>query len=132
MKIKYTEDLSEITTEILNGGFFAGWRKEVSPEKHLQILKGSFKFWLALDEDVGLVVGFINAVSDGVLSAYIPLLEVLPDYQKQGIGARLLQLMLGSLEDMYMIDLTCDPDKVRFYQKQGMFTWGAPMMKRNY
>ncbi len=27
------------------------------------------------------VVGFVNALSDGRLSAYIPLLEVLPDYR---------------------------------------------------
>ena len=34
---------------------------------------------LALDKDT--VVGFATATSDAVLSAYIPLLEVLPEYQ---------------------------------------------------
>jgi len=130
--IKYINDLNGIISEMLSGGFFVGWQKQVSPEQHLKILEGSYKVWFAIDENTGMVVGFINAISDGNLSAYIPLLEVLPDYQGQGIGGRLLQLMLNSLKGMYMIDLTCDPDKVSFYQKQGMFTWGSPMMKRNY
>ncbi|MFT4968487.1 MAG: ribosomal protein S18 acetylase RimI-like enzyme [Chitinophagales bacterium] len=32
------------------------------------------------------VIGFINAISDKTLSAYLPLIEVLPSYQKQGVG----------------------------------------------
>ncbi|MCL2855202.1 MAG: GNAT family N-acetyltransferase [Defluviitaleaceae bacterium] len=132
MMIKYTDDLAGITSKMLEGGFFAGWRKKVPPSEHFQILINSHKVWLAIDEDAGIVVGFINAISDGVLSAYMPLLEVLPNYQGTGIGGKLLQLMLGTLDGMYMIDLVCDPDKVAFYEKQGMFTWGSPMMKRNY
>ncbi|MCL2235136.1 MAG: GNAT family N-acetyltransferase [Defluviitaleaceae bacterium] len=132
MRIKYTNNTNHITVKMLSGGFFVGWQRRVSSVQHLQILEGSYKIWLAVDEDAGLVVGFINAVSDGVLSVYIPLLEVLPDYQGRGIGGELLRLMLDTLEGMYMIDLTCDPDKVTLYEKYGMFTWGVPMMKRNY
>ena len=38
-------------------------------------------------DDAGRVVGFVTAISDGVLSAYIPLLEVLPEYQGAGSAA---------------------------------------------
>ena len=57
-------------------GFFVGWPDPPSPETHLKILHASHAIVLAQDRS-GQVVGFINAVSDGILSAYIPLLEVL-------------------------------------------------------
>jgi predicted N-acetyltransferase YhbS len=66
------------------------------------------------------VVGFITAISDGVLSAYIPLLEVLKPYQGQGIGGRLVQRMLDQLNGYYMIDLLCDPELESFYARFGM------------
>ena len=45
---------------------------------------------LAVDQDNGRIVGFINALSDGILSAYIPLLEVIQEYQGRGIGKEML------------------------------------------
>ncbi len=38
-----------------------------------------------IDDINNKVVGFITAISDGVISAYIPLLEVLPKYQNMKI-----------------------------------------------
>lgn len=61
-------------------GFFVGWPDPPSPERHLQILKNSRFVVIAVDDQASRVVGFVNAVSDGILSAYIPLLEVLPDH----------------------------------------------------
>ena len=58
------------------------------------LLKNSAEVVLAVDEETGAVIGFINAVSDGVLSAYIPLLEVLPEYRGRGIGRALVKQML--------------------------------------
>ena len=66
---------------------------------------------LALDGDA--VVGFVTAASDGVLSAFIPLLEVLPAYRDRGIGAELVRRLLGQLDDLYMVDLCCDADRLR-------------------
>ena len=56
------------------------------------------------------VVGFVTAVSDGVLSAYIPLLEVLPEYQDRGIGSELMRRILEQLDDLYMVDVLCDAE----------------------
>ena len=76
-------------------------------------------------------VGFINAISDGVLSAYIPLLEVIEAYQGQGIGIELLHRMTHSLQHLYMIDLMCDEDLQPFYEKAGM-NRATGMVLRNY
>lgn len=95
----------------------------------MDLLKGSFMVVLAIEDDK--VVGFAQAISDGVLSAYIPLLEVLPDYQGKGIGTKIMNIMIDSLKEFYMIDLACDPDKVAYYKKIG-FREGSSMMIRNY
>lgn len=85
----------------------------------------------ALYEQTNKIVGFITAISDGVLSAYIPLLEVLPSYQRQGIGGKLVQLMLQELSDIYMVDLICDEHLQNFYERIGLFK-AKGMITRNF
>ena len=79
----------------------------------------------------GTVVGFITAVSDHVSCAYIPHLEVLPDYQGQGIGSELVRRMVEKLRHLYMIDLVCDPSLQSFYERLGMRPV-VGMVLRNY
>src|SRR4051812_44665242 len=81
-------------------GFFVGWPNPPSPETHLKLLSKSDEIVLAIDDQTHQVVGFITAISDGVLSAYIPHLEVLPDYQRQGIGTQLVEDMLYKLSGL--------------------------------
>ncbi len=112
-------------------GFFVDWPDPPSPETHLRILAGSDYVELAIDSATGQVVGFITAISDGVLSAYIPLLEVLPEYQGQGIGTELVRRLLDRLSHLYMIDLLCDPEVQPFYARLGMHQ-STGMLLRNY
>ncbi len=128
--ITYTESLNGITSDRLKG-FFVGWPNPPTPETHLRILQGSSHIILAIDDQTGQVVGFINAISDGVLNAFIPLLEVLPTYQKQGIGAELVRQMLDNLRHLYAVDLLCDADLQPFYERFGMRPYTA-MLLRNY
>ncbi|WP_124728377.1 GNAT family N-acetyltransferase [Staphylospora marina] len=128
--MRYTTSLEGILPEHLDGGFFDGWPNKPTPEVHLKILRGSWKVVLAVDEDSGKVAGFINAVSR-ILSAYIPLLEVLPQYRNRGIGTQLVQLMLDELNMLYMVDLLCDESLRPFYEKLGMKP-ATGMMIRNY
>ena len=119
IRIHYTESLEGIEPQDLDG-FFVGWPNPPSPETHLRLLNGSDHAILAIEELSGRVVGFITAISDGVLSAYIPLLEVLPDHQGQGIGSELTRRMLQRLRTLSMIDLHCDEDVQPFYERLGM------------
>jgi len=86
---------------------------------------------MAIDESTNQVAGFITAISDGVLSAYIPFLEVLPEYKNKGIGKELVNRMLKELNDIYMIDLCCDDDLIPYYDAFGM-TKTNGMVLRNY
>lgn len=126
--IQYKNDLIGISADSIKG-FFEGWKNKPSAEKHLQILKNSDYIILAIDG--GKVIGFINAVSDKTLSAYIPLLEVLPEYRNKGIGKELVRKMFESLKDYYMVDLCCDNSLAGFYKKLGMLEVSG-MIIRNY
>lgn len=129
--IEYRNSAEGLLVEQLQNGFFDGWPHPPSAEKHLQLLHNSAHVWLAVDTSTNHVVGFINAISDGVLSAYIPLLEVVPAYKGRGIGRELTQRMLNTLRELYMVDLLCDPNLQPFYQKLGMLP-STGMLVRNY
>ena len=75
--------------------------------------------------------GFITAISDGVSVTYIRHLEVLAAYQGQGIGSKLVKLLLDQLNNLYMIDLICDDTLRPFYERLGFRPWGG-MIIRNY
>lgn len=110
-------------------GFFVGWPNPPTPQTLHRILGGSYRIALAVDH--GQVVGFVNAVSDGVLCAYIPLLEVRAEWQGQGIASALLERLFADLNGLYMIDTACDDELVPFYKRFGMMR-GNAMIRRNY
>ena len=128
--IRYADTCEQITSNQLKG-FFEGWLNPPSPETHLQLLENSDESILAIDDDSGTVIGFITAITDHVLSAYIPLLEVLPEYRGSGIGKELVRRMLDQFSGLYMIDLLCDPELQSFYASLGMRP-ATGMMVRNY
>ncbi|MFI5385878.1 MAG: GNAT family N-acetyltransferase [Fimbriimonadales bacterium] len=115
--IRYQDDLHGISAAMLEG-FGTGWRKPLTGERLLHVLRGSSAVLLAFDDH--RVAGFANALSDGVLMAYIPLLEVKPEYQKHGIGTELVRRLIEKLGGHYGIDLLCDEELVPFYERLGM------------
>jgi len=127
MPMHFTSSLAGVGPEHL-AGFFAGWPVAPSPERHLQILRGSSEVVLAREE-TGMVAGFVTAVTDGVLAAYIPLVEVRADRRGQGIGTELVRRMLERLSGLYMIDLVCDPGLLPFYERLGLRPWSAAILR---
>jgi ribosomal protein S18 acetylase RimI-like enzyme len=124
--IRYEHSAEAVNADQL-GGFFEGWPNPPAASTHLASLKRSDHVVLALDGR--RVVGFITAISDGVLSAYIPLLEVLPTYRKRGIGSELVRRMLEKLRGLYMVDLVCDPEMQDFYARLGMKAYTAMIIR---
>ena len=126
--IEYTTSLEGVTPDHLEG-FFVGWPSPPSSERHLDLLRGSAHVVLAKDGD--RVIGFVTAISDGVLSAYIPLLEVVPDFQGRGIGSELVRQLLDRLGHLYMVDVICDENVVPFYGRFGLQRLDAALGIRN-
>lgn len=115
--ITYTSDIRNISVKQLDG-FFVGWAKPLTIQQHYNHLTKCAYFTAALDGEK--VVGFISAITDGVGCAFIPLLEVLPEYQRRGIGTELVRIMLETLKDISSIDLMCDEGVQGFYEQFGM------------
>ena len=127
--IEYTDSVEGIATGMLYG-FFEGWKTPRTAEEHLKILRSSDRVVLAVDRVENRVVGFITALSDDIQSAFIPLLEVLPDYRGQGIGTELMTRMLKELAEIPAVDLMCYPGLQAFYSRFGMIPTAGMSIRR--
>lgn len=66
------------------------------------------------------LVGLVEVLDDGELTAYIHYLLVQPEYQWQGIGKRLLELVKARYKGyLYLIVISEDKKNVGFYEKSG-------------
>lgn len=128
-EFEYRTSTDGLTPANLEGNFFEGWLDPPDAATHLRILENSDHVVLAVYGDQ--VIGFITALSDGVLSAFITLLEVLPEYQGRGIGHSLMNKIMEEIGDIYMVDLVCDANLSRFYAELG-FATTTGMSRRDY
>lgn len=126
--IRYTDDLVSVREDMLHG-FFVGWLRRPSARQHLALLRGSYRSVVAIDDADDRVVGFVNMLSDGVLTAFIPWLEVLPEYQRRGIGGELMRRILDGTERFYSVDLVCDAALVSYYARFGMRSASSALLR---
>lgn len=80
LMIIYLDSLEGIVESQLDTGFFHRWPNPPTIKQLYQILNNSTYICLAMDTETNQVVGFINALSDKILTSYIPLMEVVPNY----------------------------------------------------
>jgi GNAT superfamily N-acetyltransferase len=110
-------------------GFFVGWPARPAATTLLAHLGASYRCAIAVDTGGDRVIGFATAISDGVLAASIPLLEVLPGWHGRGIGTELMRVLLDQLHHLYAVDLSCEEDLRTFYERLG-FSTGTAMIQR--
>ena len=67
----------------------------------------------------GQPVGFGRAISDGAYQAAVYEMAVVPEFQRQGIGARIMRAILDRLPGCNVI-LYASPGKEEFYRKLGL------------
>lgn len=127
--LTYQTNARGLTEDQLDGKFFEGWLDPPSPATLLRILQSSDHVVVAVRG--GKVTGFVTAISDGILSAFITLLEVAPEDQNKGIGHSLIIQLMDHIGDLYMVDLVCDANLSRFYAELG-FATTTGMSRRNY
>lgn len=127
--LEYRTTTDGLTADQLDGDFFEGWLDPPQPETILRILQASNHVVIAVRDDK--VIGFVAAISDGVLSAFITLLEVVPEHHNKGIGHSLINQMMEEIGQIYMVDLVCDANLSRFYAELG-FATATGMSRRDY
>ena len=127
--ITYYDSDYNVTEKQLEG-FFVGWKRPLTVEQHRKLLYGSTYFIVAVDSETNQVIGFVTALSDGVSSSFIPLIEVLPSYQGKGIGTRLMEEILARLKDITNVDLTCDIELQSFYERFKMLKSNGMVLRK--
>ncbi|MEM8805858.1 MAG: GNAT family N-acetyltransferase, partial [Cyanobacteria bacterium P01_G01_bin.38] len=93
------------------------WSSAHKPQVLYQALLSSHTLVSAWDGET--LVGIGNAISDGFLVVYYPHLLVSPDYQGQGIGRKIMEILKQPYEGMHMQMLVADREAIGFYEKCG-------------
>ena len=107
-------------SEILSLYQSVGWRNYYAyPDMLRKAYENSLCIFGAYEE--GDLAGIIRAVGDGVSILFIQDIIVDPRYQRQGVGTKLIQAMLGQYAHVYQIQLmTDDTEKTKaFYNSIG-------------
>ncbi|MCH5199643.1 MAG: GNAT family N-acetyltransferase [Oscillospiraceae bacterium] len=94
------------------------WLSADYPERLYKALNNCETVFTAWDND--LLVGLINAIDDGELTAYVHYLLVRPEYQKVGIGKELLRLVREKYKDYLYVELIAESrELIGYYEKNG-------------
>lgn len=109
---KWSED--EIVKLYKAGGW---WKENWSSSNINQIIKGSFVFAIAVDNNSGKTIGMGRVISDGVSDGYIQDLVVLPDYRDTGIGKQMVDKLLNHClsKGIQWIGLIAEPGNENFF-----------------
>lgn len=108
----------DFTTKELQELFLSvNWSSGNYPEQLQEAMKNSHRVVSAWDGDK--LVGLINALSDGVMTAYFHYVLVRPDYQSQNIGKTLINKILEEYKDYARKVLISYDSEVSFYEKCG-------------
>jgi GNAT superfamily N-acetyltransferase len=99
-----------------------GWSAAEKPELLHKALLNSHSLVTAWDGDK--LVGLGNAISDGHLVVYYPHLLVLPEYQGQGIGTRLMQMLMAKYGGFHQQMVVADGRATEFYRRCGFVRAG--------
>lgn len=93
------------------------WSSAQRPEQLLQALRNSHS--LVTARIGGALAGLGSAISDGSLVVYFPHFLVQPQYQRQGVGRKMMEALLGRYAGFHQLMLTADGDAIQFYAALG-------------
>ena len=98
-----------------------GWTNYTTKPEMLEVAyKNSLHIIGAFNNDEKLI-GVLRGVGDGASILFIQDILVYPEYQHQGIGTKLLQMILEKYKNVYQIQLATDDSTktVSFYESNG-------------
>jgi len=120
MDLSFVENLPE--KDLFYALFITtGWNKSyrLNADELYRALRNSWYVICVYDNEQ--LVGFGRILCDGVVHALILDMIVHPDYQRKGIGSRVLEYMLRECKRHKIrdIQLFCAKDKAEFYANHG-------------
>ena len=115
LTISLTDTLDEAEVVALYAA--NGWSSAEKPKQLLGALRNSHS--LVTSRLAGQLVGLGNAISDGHLVVYFPHLLVHPSLHRQGVGRKIMEVLLVRYRDFHQLMLTADGEAAEFYQALG-------------
>lgn len=120
--IRFSEERA-ISVEMVDSLYRSvGWSSADKPGQLHSALQNAHRLVTAWDAE--RLVGAGYAISDGSLVVYYPHLVVHPDYQRQGIGAAILQRLMAHYQGFHQQSLIADAGSVAFYERLGFVRAG--------
>ena len=98
------------------------WSSVKKPIQLLSALRESHS--LVTARISGTLVGIGNAISDGHLVVYYPHMLVHPEYQRIGIGKKMIEAMQKKHSNFHQQMLTADGNAIEFYKSVGFVKAG--------
>lgn len=118
MNIIYKNTKSFAAAELKRLFSSVGWLSADYSERLVKALAGSGSVFSAWDGE--RLVGLINALDDGELTAYVHYLLVDPEYHGRKIGSALVKMLTERYKDCLYIVLTPESRKLLpFYEQFG-------------
>ena len=105
-----------------------GWSRPVNDEELREVLEAgpAVGAW-----DGERLVGFVRALSDGHLAAYIEDVMVHQDYRRGGVGDLIMSRLLGEIKQSANVSLFCERPVARFYERHGFRATAYVLMQRS-
>lgn len=93
------------------------WSAANKPDKLLNALRSSHS--LVTARTSGKLIGLGNAISDNFMVVYYPHLLVYPEYQRQGLGKKMMNALQEKYSGFHQQMLTADSNAIQFYKALG-------------
>ena len=121
MNVTYKDTKDFEPKELQDLFLSVGWSSGHYPEKLVIAMKNSGSVFTVWNNEK--LVGLINTLDDGIMTAYVHYLLINPEYQRKGIGKELVRLVSEKYKDYLRIVLIAYDKEVDFYNRCG-FTAG--------
>jgi ribosomal protein S18 acetylase RimI-like enzyme len=105
-----------------------GWTRPASDEALAEVMKAgpAVGAW-----DGEKLVGFVRALSDGHLVAYVEDVMVHEEYRRSGVGEKLMARLLEEIGSVAKVNLFCEEPVVRFYEGSSFQQTSYVLMQRD-
>ena len=119
MKITYHFDKRPTIDEIIELYDRAGLRRPTTDKERMELIFGHSNL-VVTAWDNNKLAGLARSVTDWGWSCYLADLAVNPEYQKSGIGKKLIELTKEKVGEKSMVLLQSVPTAMEYYPKVGM------------
>ncbi len=105
-----------------------GWSRPLNEKELREVLEAgpAVGAW-----DGERLVGFVRALSDGHLAAYVEDVMVHKDYRRGGVGERIMSRLLEEIKQSANVSLFCERPVARFYERNSFRATSYVLMQRS-